>query len=51
MPIMLKTVKSTRQDNTLAFACAVILLVILTHNLKLFPVLATLTFGLVSRHG
>ncbi|AMQ27092.1 TPA: cation:proton antiporter [Legionella pneumophila] len=51
MPILLKTVKSTCQDNTLAFACAVILLVILTHNLKLSPVLATLTFGLVSRHG
>lgn len=51
MPVLLKTIKSTCPDNTLAFAFAVILLVILTHNLKLSPVLATLTFGLVSRHG
>ncbi|WP_298626306.1 cation:proton antiporter [uncultured Legionella sp.] len=51
LPIVLKTVKTTCNDNTLAFAFAVILLVALTHHLKLSPVLATLTFGLVSRHG
>ncbi len=51
MPILLKAIKNTCNDNTLAFACAIILLVALTHNLKLSPVLATLTFGVVSRHG
>ena len=51
MPMLLKAIKSTCHDNTLAFAFAVILLVALTHHLKLSPVLATLTFGLVSRHG
>lgn len=51
MPMLLRAIKSTCNDNTLAFAFAVILLETLTHNLKLSPVLATLTFGLVSRHG
>lgn len=50
MPAILGIIKSTRSDNTLAFALAVILLVALTHNLKLSPVLATLSFGVVSRH-
>ncbi len=51
MPRLVKIINSTCPDNTLAFAFAVILLVALTHYLKLSPVLATLTFGLVSRHG
>jgi NhaP-type Na+/H+ or K+/H+ antiporter len=51
MPMLLKAIKNTCTDNTLAFAFAVIFLVALTHNLKLSPVLATLSFGLISRHG
>lgn len=51
MPLLLRMIKSSCNDNTLPFAIAVILLVALTYNLKLSPVLATLTFGLVSRHG
>lgn len=51
MPMLIRAVKSTYSDNTLAFSIALILLVTLTHNLKLSPVLATLTFGIVSRHG
>jgi Kef-type K+ transport system membrane component KefB len=50
MPALLRTLSRTVQDSTLAFALAVICLVALTHNLKLSPILATLTFGLVARH-
>lgn len=50
MPALLRALGRTDHDSTLAFAVAVILLVTLTHSLKLSPVLATLTFGLVSRH-
>ncbi|KTC93506.1 cation:proton antiporter [Fluoribacter dumoffii] len=51
LPTLLKTFKSTYSDNTLAFSIAIILLVAITHYFKLSPVLATLTFGIVSRHG
>lgn len=50
MPALLRAIRRTGQDSTLAFAIAVIFLVALTHSLKLSPVLATLTFGLVVRH-
>ncbi len=50
MPALLRTLKPSQTDVTLAFALAVILLVALTHGLKLSPVLATLTFGLTARH-
>lgn len=50
MPALLRAIKRTNQDSTLAFALAVIFLVALTHALKLSPVLATLTFGVVARH-
>ncbi|EHL32389.1 cation:proton antiporter [Legionella drancourtii] len=51
LPTLLKTFKNTCSDNTLAFSIALILLVAITHYFKLSPVLATLTFGIVSRHG
>jgi len=50
MPALLRNLRRTHQDSTLAFALAIIFLVVLTHSLKLSPVLATLTFGLVARH-
>jgi len=50
MPALLRALRPGGQDATLAFAIAVILLVTLTHGLKLSPVLATLTFGLLARH-
>lgn len=50
MPALLRMVGRANRDSTLAFAIAVIFLVVLTHSLKLSPVLATLTFGLVVRH-
>lgn len=50
IPALLRFLKRSCQDTTLAFALAVILLVSLTHSLKLSPVLATLTLGLFSRH-
>ncbi|WP_018608822.1 cation:proton antiporter [Uliginosibacterium gangwonense] len=50
MPTLLRLLKRSCHDATLAFALAVILLVSLTHSLKLSPVLAALTFGLFSRH-
>jgi Kef-type K+ transport system membrane component KefB len=50
VPALLWAIRRTSQDSTLAFAIAVIFLVTLTHSLKLSPVLATLTFGLVVRH-
>ena len=42
--------KRQTQDSTVAYALAVIGLVALNHSLEFSPVLATLTFGLVSRH-
>ncbi|HEX8784929.1 MAG TPA: cation:proton antiporter, partial [Telluria sp.] len=39
-----------RQDATVAFALAVILLVSIAHALRLSPVVAALAFGLMARH-
>jgi Kef-type K+ transport system membrane component KefB len=50
MPALLRALRPGGQDATLAFAIAVILLVTVTRGLKLSPVLATLTFGLLARH-
>lgn len=50
VPALLRATDRTVQDSTLAFALAVIGLVMVTHMLKLSPLLATLTFGLVARH-
>ena len=50
VPALLRVTERTVQDSTLAFALAVIALVMLTHALKLSPMLAALTFGLVARH-
>lgn len=50
LPLLLRTVRQARLNQTLIFALAVILLVALTHSLKQSPVLATLTFGVMARH-
>lgn len=50
LPFVLRVLRRTRSDATLAFAISVVLLVALTHYLKQSPVLATLAFGIVSRH-
>ncbi|HVV68449.1 MAG TPA: cation:proton antiporter [Gammaproteobacteria bacterium] len=50
IPMLLRAIHRTHQDCTLVFALSVIFLVALTHNLKLSPIIATLTFGLVTRH-
>lgn len=50
LPLILRRLGNLAQDSTVAFACAVILLVALTHSLQLSPILASLTFGLVARH-
>lgn len=50
LPTALRMLRRTQSDATLAFAIAVIVLVALTHYLKQSPVLATLAFGVVSRH-
>jgi len=50
IPAVLRKTKRLNQDGTLAFTIAVVFIVALTHSLKLSPVLAALTFGLVVRH-
>ena len=50
MPALLRNLGRATRDATLAFAIAVMVLVTLAHALKLSPVLAALTFGLVARH-
>lgn len=50
LPALLQLLRRGRSDATLAFAISVILLVALTHYLKQSPVLATLAFGVMSRH-
>lgn len=49
LPALLRVLGRTLDDATLVFAISVILLVALTHFLKLSPLLATLAFGIVSR--
>lgn len=50
LPAALRILRRTQSDATLAFAISVIVLVALTHYLRQSPVLATLAFGIVSRH-
>ncbi len=50
IPAALRMTKRLTQNGTLAFTISIIFIVALTHSLKLSPVLATLTFGLVTRH-
>lgn len=50
VPLWQRKVGNTSRDATLTFAIAVFLLVAATHVLRLSPVLAALTFGLVARH-
>lgn len=50
LPALLRLLHRTRSDATLVFAISVVLLVTLTHFLKQSPLLATLAFGVVSRH-
>lgn len=50
VPAVLRAVRRTGQDSTLAYALAVILLASINHALALSPVLATLTLGIVSRN-
>lgn len=50
VPGLLRAVGKVRQDATVAFALAVILLVAITYTTRLSPVVATLAFGLAARH-
>ncbi len=50
VPAVLRLVGRLSQDATVAFAVAILILVGLTLALKLSPLLAALTFGLVARH-
>lgn len=50
LPWLLRRVLNPAQDSTLAFTFAILLLVVLTHALRLSPILATLSFGLMARH-
>lgn len=50
IPTLLRFTKRASHDSTLVFTISTIVLVALAHNLKLSPVLAALTFGLVARH-
>ena len=50
LPLWQRVAGHVRSNSTLTFAVFVFLLVAITHVLKLSPVLAALTFGLVARH-
>ena len=50
VPAMLRVTKRGGPDSTLAFTVSILCVVALTHSLKLSPVLAALTFGLMARH-
>lgn len=50
LPTLLRLMHRSQRDATLVFAISVILLVALTHYLKQSPLLATLAFGVLSRH-
>jgi len=50
VPALLRRLGRLSRDATVAFALSVILLVAITHALKLSPVLAALTFGFAARH-
>jgi Kef-type K+ transport system membrane component KefB len=50
VPALLQAIGNPRQDATVAFALAVILLVAIADTTGLSPVVSTLAFGLVARH-
>jgi Kef-type K+ transport system membrane component KefB len=50
LPALLRALGNLRQDATVAFALAVILLVAVSDAVHLSPVVATLGFGLTARH-
>jgi Kef-type K+ transport system membrane component KefB len=50
VPALLRAIGNPRQDATVAFALAVILLVSIADTAHLSPVVATLAFGLMARH-
>ncbi len=50
VPALLRRMRRLSADGTVGFAIAVLLLVAVTHALKLSPLVAGLTFGLVARH-
>lgn len=50
VPAALRRLGRMTSDATLAFAIGVIVLVAIAHTVKVSPVLAALTFGLVARH-
>lgn len=50
VPALLRSFHNPRQDATVAFALAVILLVAISYAGGLSPVVSTLAFGLVARH-
>ncbi len=50
IPSLMRRIGTLAQDGTIAFALAVVLIVTIAHAVKLSPVLAALTFGLVARH-
>lgn len=50
IPALLRVIGGAERNATLVFAIAVLLLVAVTHALKLSPLLATLAFGLMARH-
>jgi Kef-type K+ transport system membrane component KefB len=50
VPALLRVLGSVRQDATVAFALATILLVAIADTLRLSPVVTVLAFGLTTRH-
>lgn len=50
VPGLLRRFGRLSQDASVAFAIGVVLLVAITYSLRLSPVVATLTFGLMARH-
>lgn len=50
LPSLCQRLLNPAHDITLAFTFAIILLVVLTHALRLSPILASLSFGLMARH-
>lgn len=50
VPAILRRLGNLAEDGTVGFALAVVLLVAITYNTGLFPIIAALSFGLVARH-
>lgn len=50
LPRLLDLADSNEKQSTVAFALAVIGLILVTHSLHFSPILATLVFGLMARH-